>query len=148
MGSPITRRDSLKKTAAALTILPASLARGYAANDKLNIGVIGLNRGRSDTKALSDLGQNIAAICDVDSKLLDRVGADYPQAKKYTDFRKMMEAEKLDGVVVATPDHLHAYISVWAMKHGIHVYCEKPLAQNLHEARVMANVAAETGVIT
>ena len=148
MGSPITRRDSLKKTAAALTISPASLARGYAANDKLNIGVIGLNRGRSDTKALSDLGQNIAAICDVDSKLLDRVGSDYPQAKKYTDFRKMMEAEKLDGVVVATPDHLHAYISVWAMKHGIHVYCEKPLAQNLHEARVMANVAAETGVIT
>ena len=78
MGSPITRRDSLKKTAAALTILPASLARGYAANDKLNIGVIGLNRGRSDTKALSDLGQNIAAICDVDSKLLDRVGRGLP----------------------------------------------------------------------
>lgn len=77
------------------TILPAGLARGYAANEKLNIGVIGLNRGRSDTKALSDIGQNIAALCDVDSKILDKVGADYPQAKKYTDFRKMIEAEKL-----------------------------------------------------
>lgn len=147
-GSRITRRESLKKTAAAFMILPAGLARGYAANDKLNIGVIGLNRGRSDTKALSDLGQNIAALCDVDSKVLEKVGAEYPKAKKYTDFRKMIEAEKLDGVVVATPDHNHAYISVWAMKHGIHVYCEKPLAQNIHEARVMAKVAAETKVIT
>jgi predicted dehydrogenase len=129
-------------------LLPAGLARGYAANDKLNIGVIGLNRGRSDTKALNDIGQNIAALCDVDSKILDKIGAEYPKAKKYTDFRKMIEAEKLDGVVVATPDHLHAYISVWAMKHGINVYCEKPLAQNIHEARVMAKVAAETKVIT
>lgn len=147
-GNRITRRESLRKTAAAFTILPAGLARGYAANDKLNIGVIGLNRGRSDTKALNDIGQNIAALCDVDSKLLEKVGADYPKAAKYTDFRTMIEKEKLDGVVVATPDHSHAYISVWAMKHGINVYCEKPLAQNLHEARVMARVAAETKVIT
>jgi hypothetical protein len=144
----MTRRESLRKTAAAFMILPAGLARGYAANDKLNIGVIGLNRGRSDTKALNDIGQNIAALCDVDSKLLEKVGAEYPQAEKYTDFRKMIEKEKLDGVVVATPDHNHAYISVWAMKHGINVYCEKPLAQNVHEARVMAKVAAETKVVT
>ena len=144
----MTRRDSLKTTAAAFMILPAGLARGYAANTKINIGVIGLNRGRSDTKALDDLGENIAALCDVDSAILDRVGAEYPKAKKYTDFRKMIESEKLDGVVVATPDHNHAYISVWAMKHGIHVYCEKPLAQTIQECRVMAKVAAETKVIT
>ncbi len=146
--SRITRRDSLKKAAAAFLILPAGLARGYAANDKLNIGVIGLNRGRDDTKALNALGENIAALCDVDTRFLERVGATYPNAKQYTDFRKMIESEKLDGVVVATPDHSHAYISVWAMKHGIHVYCEKPLAQTMHEARVMARVAAETKAIT
>ena len=144
----MTRRDSLKRTAAAFMILPAGLARGYAANEKMNIAVIGLNRGRSDLKALSDLGENITALCDVDSHILDKVGEEYPKAHKYTDFRKMIESEKLDGVVVATPDHNHAYISVWAMKHGIHVYCEKPLAQNIHECRVMAKVAAETKVIT
>ena len=59
-----------------------------------------------------------------------------------------MEKEKLDGVVVATPDHNHAYISVWAMKHKINVYCEKPLTQTVHEARVMAKVMAETKMIT
>jgi predicted dehydrogenase len=60
----------------------------------------------------------------------------------------MIAKEKLDGVVVAVPDHMHAYISVWAMKHGLAVYCQKPLTQNVHEARVMARVAAETKVMT
>ena len=60
----------------------------------------------------------------------------------------MIEREKLDGVVVATPDHWHAYISVWAMKHGLHVYCQKPLTQTIHESRVMARVASETKAIT
>ena len=131
-GNRVTRRESFR-TAAAFMILPAGLARGYAANDKLSIGVIGLNRGRSDTKALHDINQNITALCDVDSKLLDKVGAEYPKARKYADFRNMIEAENLDGVVVATPDHHHAYMSVLAMKHGIHVYCEKPLVQTIHE---------------
>jgi hypothetical protein len=143
----ITRRAALKG-AATFMILPAGLARGYAANDKLNIGVIGLNRGRDDAKALAGIGQNIAALCDIDTAILDRVAATYPDAHKYQDFRIMMEKERLDGVVVATPDHNHAYISVWAMKHGIHVYCEKPLTQTVHEARVMANVMAETKMIT
>ena len=147
-GNGMTRRESLKKAAGAFMILPAGLARGYAANDTLNIGVIGLNRGRDDTKALNGFGQNIAALCDVDANVLEKVGADYPKAKQYRDFRKMIETEHLDGVVVATPDHNHAYISVWAMKHGVHVYCEKPLAQTMHEARVMANVARETKMIT
>ena len=113
----VTRRESLKR-AAAFMILPAGLARGYAANETLNIGVIGLDRGRSDAKALSAIGQNIAALCDIDSAVLDKVGAEYPKAQKYKDFRTMIEREKLDGVVVATPDHSHAYISIWAMKIG------------------------------
>ena len=76
----MTRRDSLKRTAAFM-ILTAGLARGYAANDKLNIGVIGLNRGSDDTKALAALGDNIAALCDVDTRVLDRVAASYQNAK-------------------------------------------------------------------
>lgn len=144
----ITRRQSLK-AAAGFMILPAGLARGYAANEKLNLGIIGVSGiGGVNARTFAKLGQNIAALCDVDSAILDKRAAEYPSAKKYADFRKMIEKEKLDGVIVATPDHTHAYISVWAMKHGLHVYCQKPLTQTVEEARIVARVAAETKVIT
>jgi hypothetical protein len=144
----LTRRQALQ-TAAAFTILPAGLARGFTANDKLNLGIIGLTgMGGVDARTFAALGENIAALCDVDSTILDKRGALYPSAKKYTDFRKMIEKEKLDGVIVAVPDHNHAYISVYAMRHGLNVYCQKPLCKSVHEARVMARVAAETKVIT
>ena len=145
----MTRREALKTAARSVMILPAGLARGYAANEKLNVGVIGLSgMGRVDAETLNKLGENVAALCDVDSGILEQRGAQYPKAAKYTDFRKMIEQEKLDGVVVATPDHWHAYISVWAMKHGLHVYCQKPLTQTIHESRVMARVASETKAIS
>ena len=144
----LSRRTALK-TAAAFTILPSGLLRGYAANEKLNLGIIGLTgMGGVDAKTFNGLGENIAALCDVDSTILDKRGAEYPGAKKYTDFRKMIDAEKLDGVIVAVPDHNHAYISVYAMRHGLNVYCQKPLCKSVHEARIMARVAAETKVIT
>jgi hypothetical protein len=147
--SRMTRRESLKKAAGAFMILPAGLARGYAANEKLNLGVIGLaGMGAIDAKTLNDLGENISALCDVDSKMVDLRAPLYPKAQKYTDFRKMIDKEKLDGVIVAVPDHMHAYISVWALKHGLHTYCQKPLCKTVHEARVMARVAAETRLIT
>ena len=67
----------------------------------------------------------------------------------YEDFRVMLEKEKaIDAVLIATPDHLHAYITIFAMKAGKHVYCEKPLTHNIHEARLVARVAKETGVAT
>jgi predicted dehydrogenase len=142
-----TRRQALKT--AAFTILPAGLARGYAANEKLNLGIIGLTgMGGVDAKTFNGLGENIAALCDVDSTILEKRAAEYPGAKTYTDFRKMIEQQKLDGVIVAVPDHNHAYISVYAMRHGLHVYCQKPLCKSVHEARIMARVAAETKVIT
>ena len=146
----ITRRESLRQAAGSFLILPAGLARGYAANSKLNIGVIGLaGMGAIDARTFAQLGENVTALCDVDAAMLDkRVAEEHPKAAKYTDFRRMIEKEKLDGVAVATPDHSHAYISVWAMKHGLHVYCQKPLCQTVHEARVMARVAEETKVVT
>jgi predicted dehydrogenase len=145
----ITRRESLRRSAAAFLIAPATAVRSYAANEKINLGIIGLTgMGGVDAKTLAGYGENIVALCDVDSTILDKRGAEYPAARKYTDFRKMIEKEKLDGVVVAVPDHSHAYISVWAMKHGLHVYCQKPLCYSVHEARVMARVAAETKTIT
>jgi predicted dehydrogenase len=101
-----------------------------------------------DAKTFNGLGENIAALCDVDSTILDKRCAEYPGAKRYTDFRKMIEKENLDGVIIAVPDHNHAYISVWAMRRGLNVYCQKPLCKSVHEARIMARVAADTKVIT
>lgn len=144
----ITRRHALR-TAAAFTIIPAGLVRGYAANSKLDLGIIGITgMGGVDAKTFNGLGENVAALCDVDSNILDKRSSEYPSAAKHTDFRKMIEKEKLDGVIVATPDHNHAYISIYAMKHKLNVYCQKPLCKSVHEARVMARVAAETKVIT
>ncbi|MFB3779750.1 MAG: Gfo/Idh/MocA family protein, partial [Bryobacteraceae bacterium] len=161
----ITRRESLKAAAGAFMILPSGLARGYAANEKINIGMIGLAgmgaidlgffsgrlvsaRGFAPPGFTNRASENIVALCDVDRTYLDARGNEFPGAKRYTDFRKMIEKEKLDAVSIAVPDHMHAYISVWAMKHGLHVYCQKPLCQTVHEARVMARVAAETKVVT
>jgi hypothetical protein len=147
MDNHVTRRRALKT--AAFTIIPAGLARGYRANEKMNIGVIGLTgMGNVDARTFNGLGENIVALCDVDSKILEKRGADYPKAARYGDFRKMIENEKLDGVSIAVPDHNHAYIAVYAMKHGLNVYCQKPLTKSVHEARVMARVAAEQKVIT
>ena len=145
-----SRRECLQDIAGTFMILAAGSARTYAANQKLNIGVIGLSgMGAIDARTLRKLGENVTALCDVDSAMLDkRVAEEHPNARKYTDFRKMIEREKLDGVVDATPDQSHAYISIWAMKHGLHVYCQKPLCKTVQEARVMARVAAETKVVT
>lgn len=67
----------------------------------------------------------------------------------YTDYRDLLEQEPgIDGVVIGTPDHLHAVIAVEAMRRGKHVFCQKPMAHTVHEARVMADVARETGVAT
>ena len=104
--------------------------------------------GGVDAKTFAGLGENIVAIRDVDAGVLEKRGAEHPGARKYTDFRKMIETEKLDAVSVAVPDHSHAYIGIYAMKHGLHLYCQKPLCKSVHEARVMARVAAKTKAIT
>ena len=144
----MTRRD-LVRTTAAFSIIPARLVRGYQANQKVNVGVIGVGGvGAGNTKRLAEMGENVVALCDVDTDILDKRGQEYPRAKKYTDFRQMLDKEKLDGVVVATPDHSHAYISITAMKRGLNVYCQKPLTKTIHEARLMAEVAKQQKVVT
>jgi len=155
MTNRMTRREYLKSTAAAagaLTILPAGLARGYAANEKVNVGIIGSGgRGRANLGGVG--GQkdavHIAALCDVDRGGLDGAARQFPDARKYTDFRELITQEKdLDAVVVSTPDHCHAPASVMAMKRGLHCYCEKPLTYTVREARLMTEVAAEKKLAT
>ena len=118
-------------------------------NAKLNLAFVGTGgQGGGNLKRLAAT-ETVAALCDVDSKMLEAHAKAHPGAKTWTDYRKMLEEAKgIDGVVVSTPDHLHAVIAVAAMKQGKHVYCEKPLVHSVHEARVMAELAATSKVAT
>ena len=89
------------------------------------------------------------ALCDVDWDYAAKTFKQYPAAKQYKDFRQMLDKEKsIDAVVVATPDHIHAIVSITAIKHGKHVYCEKPLTRTVYEARAVAKAAREAKVAT
>jgi predicted dehydrogenase len=119
-----------------------------APSEKLNIAGIGIGgRGEGD---LHECGsENIVALCDVDDAHAARVYKKYPKARKWRDFRKMLDEQKdIDAVVIATPDHLHAVCAMAAIKRGKHVYCEKPLSHCIWEARQMAEAAREAGVAT
>jgi len=148
----ISRRQFIAGSAALVTA--TAFAQEQAADriaprvDKVNIGVVGAGgRGAEDIKGCE--GQNFIAMCDVDDERAADSFKKYPNAKRYKDWRKMLEAEKnLEAVIVATPDHNHAIVSIHAMKMGKHVYCEKPLTRTIYEARQMAKVAAEMKVQT
>jgi len=152
--SKISRRDFIGSAAAAgaFTVVPKYVlgGPGYTPpSEKLNIAGVGVGgQGGGDIRAVSG-ENNIVALCDVDSRAAARTFRRYPQAKKYTDFRVMLEKQKdIDAVVVATPDHNHAIISITAMKMGKHVYCEKPLTHSIYEAREMAKIAKQYKVAT
>ncbi|HPC93996.1 MAG TPA: Gfo/Idh/MocA family oxidoreductase [Sedimentisphaerales bacterium] len=150
----LSRRHFIGAAAAvaAFTYVPKRVlgqAGGDSANNKLNIAGIGVGgQGGSDINAVSS--ENIAFLCDVD---LDRASGTirkHPNAKVYRDFRVMLEkeAKNIDAVVIGAPDHIHAPAAIMAMKMGKHVYCEKPMAHTIYEARRMTQVAKETGVVT
>lgn len=92
---------------------------------------------------------NIYALCDVDHDYSGHILAGYPKAKKYTDFREMIDKEKeIDAVLIGTPDHTHAVIAAYAMKAGKHVFVEKPMAKTIYETRFLRDLAKQTGVVT
>lgn len=148
------RRQFLKQTALAAPVLAgtgffSSLAAGESKspNEKLNIGVIGTaNQARFTIDNVKQ--ENIVALCDIDDNYLDKAGEEFKQAKKYNDFRKLLEHAGLDAVAVCTPDHIHAPATVMALRMGKHVYCEKPLTHNVWEARLVAETAAKAKVAT
>jgi predicted dehydrogenase len=115
---------------------------------KLNLAGIGIGgQGASDLRELES--ENIVALCDVDQGHAARVFKKYPAARQFTDYRKMLEEMKeIDGVVVATPDHHHAFAAMEAIKRGKHVYCEKPLTHSVWEARQLATAARQARVAT
>lgn len=154
--SLISRKKFIGQAAAAsagIMIVPRHVlgGTGYKApSDRLNIASVGIGgMGRNNTRNLSELGENIYALCDVDHGYSGPVFMDYPGAKKYVDFRQMIDNEpEIDAVVVSTPDNTHGAIGIYAMQAGKHVYVEKPLTRTIYEARRMAQVARETGVKT
>jgi predicted dehydrogenase len=138
---------TLLATAGAITAAPA-LLRGQNLNNKLNIAVIATGgRGASNLDSVSS--ENIVALCDVNAQALDSAAAKHPQARKTADFRKVFDDPKaFDAVVVSTCEHTHAFVTMLALQHGKHVYCEKPLTHNIWEARRIRETAARTKVAT
>jgi predicted dehydrogenase len=122
--------------------------RAAPANEKVNIACIGIGgKGESDLAETSP-GHNIVAICDVDAARLGLAGERFPQAKRYTDWRKLLEQPDIDAVTVSTPDHTHAPASMTALQLGKHVFTQKPLTHSVYEARRLAEVAEEKGAVT
>jgi predicted dehydrogenase len=153
--SKITRRHFIGNTmaaAAGFTILPSHVISGLGhkvPSDKLNIAGIGVGgRGGGVIKEIQD--ENIVALCDVDWSYASGIFNEFPDARRYYDWRKMFNEMKdsIDAVVVATPDHSHAIVSIHAMKLGKHVYCEKPLTHSVWESRMMTKIAKEYKVAT
>ncbi len=148
---PTSRRGFLKQSTGAFAGLwiAGSRVRGdeKSPNERLNIGLIGVaGRGASNLKNVS--GENIVALCDIDDNRLAPAALQFPAAKTYNDFRKLLEQKGIDAVVVSTPDHTHAVAAAMALRLGKHVYCEKPLTHSIHEARTLARLAAEAKVAT
>lgn len=137
-----SRRRFLKQSAALASaafaapyFVPSS---AFGANDKLVTGHIGVGgQGRSN---LGGFGSQVAAVCDVDKQRVEgavkRTGAE-----GYSDYRKLLERDDIDAVVVSTPDHWHAICTIHACMSGKHVYCEKPLSLTIHEGRQMVEAA-------
>lgn len=141
----ITRRKFI--TGLAAVSVTSAYARTLSANDKLNIGVIGVaNQGNYNLNHVAS--QNIVALCDVDEKNLAVAAAKFPSAKTYNDFRRLIDQKDIDAIVIATPDHTHAVAAVAALKSGRHVYCEKPLTRTISECRRVRELAAKNKLVT
>jgi predicted dehydrogenase len=155
MSHRANRREFMQTSAAAG--LGFWLAGGVAAqesrspNQRIRFACIGVGgKGSSDS---ADAGQSgdVVAICDVDENILNNAGQQrFPNAKRYTDFRKMLDemCGCIDAVTVSTPDHVHAPAALMAMRMGKHCFCQKPLTRTIYEARLMARVARENNLAT
>ncbi len=134
----VQRRRFLKSSAAAgigLLTLPAGVLSAAPSN-KLNIALIGAwGRGKAHHDSISS--ENVVALCDINDDNMALAAKRFPKAKHYVDWRKCLEQKDLDAVVCCTLDHTHAFVANWAMNRGLHVYMEKPIANTVHEARVV-----------
>ena len=145
----ISRRSMLGLSAAALAGCATGGAKSrVSANEKLNIACVGVGgQGQSDLRAV--MHENIVALCDVDSVRAADSFRNLPDVPKYNDYRVMLEKQKdIDAVVIAIPDHMHAFVATAAMQLGKHVYVEKPMAHSIAEVHKLAATARQYNVRT
>lgn len=153
----LNRRQFTKSTLkvgalAATAVACPAIVRGQNLNSRLQVAGIGCDgKGWSDIKEMAGHDQTqMVGFCDVDLSRTEKVKALAPDAPVFQNYKDMLGKlnDKIDAVTVSTPDHMHAYITIDAMKQGKHVYCQKPLTHNVWEARQVAKVTKESGVIT
>jgi predicted dehydrogenase len=139
----MNRRKFIQSTALAavapLVITHFKVFGADSPGNKLNLALIGAG-GRAQAHYEALLTQNVVALCDIDETHLAAALLKFPGAKTYVDWRKLLDDHKalgLDGIVICTLDHTHAFIANWAINRGLHVFCEKPLANTIEEARVV-----------
>ena len=155
-----TRRRFLKTTSAvgASLLITGTRASGniIGANDRLRIAVVGLNgRGKSHIDGWSNQENvEIAYVIDPDRNVLDRTLAKIharnegkPQCKGATDVRRALEDKTIDAISVATPNHWHSLMTIWAAQAGKHVYVEKPMSHDVAEGRVAVEAQEKYGVV-
>ncbi len=151
--STLTRRDALRRLAAIGLAAPAAF-RAHASDAPsetllhASFGASGM--GWSDIQSLTASPHlKLVAVADVDLRNVANVKQKFPDVRVYQDWRELLDKEKkLDSVNVSTPDHMHGSITMAALRRGLHVYTQKPLAQTIHEARRLAEVAKEKGVVS
>ncbi len=159
--NPNSRRDFLKKAAAASTlfIVPRHVLGGVgyvAPSDQINLAAVGIGgKGTSDLRnAARPKNVRVVGLCDVDTKgtvVKDvlRSQKDFPKATFYADFKEMLDKEKdIDALTISTPDHTHAAAAVYAMERNKHVYVQKPLTHNVREARILTEMARNQKLVT
>ncbi len=155
MNSPrFSRRQFLRTSALAATGVALS-ARSWAqvagANSDIRVAVAGLNgRGKNHLTSLRNAkGARLVAICDPDSAVLDRtaeaLAKDGIVVKKYSDVRELVAASDIDAITIATPNHWHSLLGIWALQHGKDIYVEKPVSHNVWEGRQLVAAAKQTG---
>lgn len=153
---PTSRRSFIKKSALTtigISIIPRHvLGKGFIPpSDKLNVAVIGGGgKGFSDAVNVYNKGaSNITAICDVDWNMASQAFKLFPNAKRYKDFRNLLDGMKdIDAITVSTPDHTHAVIALAGMQLNKHVYVQKPLTHNIYEARVLTEAATKYQIVS
>ena len=148
---PRTTRRSFLRGIAGITAASAfpNLLLAQGANKKIGLAAIGVKgKGESDASAAAE-GNEMVAICDVDANALADAQKKYPNAKPYTDFRKMLdEVKSIDAVTISTPDHAHYPAAMHALGHGKHLFIQKPLTNTLWENRELHIAARKKKVIT
>ncbi|HSI74664.1 MAG TPA: Gfo/Idh/MocA family oxidoreductase [Lunatimonas sp.] len=152
-----SRRKFIKNAAIAssIMIVPRHVLGGVgftSPSDQLNLAAIGAGgKGASDIKNASVNGrERVVALCDVHfSGSASRSVEAFPNAKRYADYREMLDKEKdIDAVTISTPDHVHGPAAAYAMQRGKHVYVQKPMTHNIREARLLTEMARKEKIVT